>query len=153
MRARPLAVAVAAFLLGGLGNVAFSAHSGSVAGPVLLRFVFGAVLAIWFLKVRRPERPALRSVRRPRLWLTVSAACESGAVVLLIAASEYVSTLVFTLVGLAGTAVLALVGRRLSLGSGSRSQALVATGVVGAAATSVLTSADIAGDTEDGLDI
>ena len=148
MLARPLSVATAAYLLGGLGNVAFSAHSGSVAGLVLLRFLFGAALAIGFLKLQRPERPALRSVRRPRVWLMVSAACESGAVVLLIAASEYVSTLVFTLVGLAGTAVLARAGRWLSLGSETRGQALVATGAVCVAALSVLTSSDISGRAE-----
>lgn len=113
---------------------------------MLLRFVFGAALAIGFLKVRRPERPALRPVRRPRLLLMVSAAREFGAVVLLVAASEYVSTLVLTLVALAGTAVLSLVGRLLSLGSGVvGGQALVATGAVRAATMSVLASADISG--------
>jgi drug/metabolite transporter (DMT)-like permease len=138
-----LPVAVAAFLVGGFGNVAFSAHSGSVAALILLRFAFGALLAAGFMVWRRPPRPELRTVRRPKLWLSVSAACESGAVVLLIAASQFVSTLVFTLVGLAGTAVLALVGRWLSLGSGTRGQALAAAGALAAAAASVLVSGDL----------
>lgn len=145
MSARPLTVAVAAYLLGGLGNVAFSAHSGSVAGLVFSRFVLGALCTSGFLWFRRPERPALRTVRYPRMLLTVSAASESGSIVLLIAASEYVSTLVFTLVGLAGTAVSALAGRRLALGSGSRAQALTAAAAVCAAAVSVLVSDDISG--------
>jgi drug/metabolite transporter (DMT)-like permease len=135
-----LTVAVAAYLVGGLGNVAFSAHSGSVVGLVLLRFVFGAVMAGGFLVWRRPSRPSLRTVRYPGAWTSVSGACESGAVVLLIAASQFVSTLVFTLVGLAGTAVLALAGRWLSLGSGTRGQALAAVAALSAAAVSVFVS-------------
>lgn len=141
--ASALSVASASFLLGGLGNVAFSAHSGSVTGLVLVRFALGALLARAFLRWRRPARPDLRPVKRARLWMNVAAASEAGAVVLIVAASQYVSTLLFTLVNLAGTAALAMLGRRLSLGSGTRAQIFVAAAAVIAAAASVLASSDI----------
>jgi drug/metabolite transporter (DMT)-like permease len=137
---RTLLVAAAAFLLGGLGNVAFSAHSGSVAGLLLLRFAFGAAAARGYLTWRTPPRPALRQVARARWALGVSAACEAGAVVLLMAAAQYVSTLTFTLIGLVGTAALALIGRVLGLGNATRPQAFAATSALLVAAAAVLTS-------------
>jgi drug/metabolite transporter (DMT)-like permease len=122
----PLLVATVAFALGGLGNVAFSMHDGSVAGLSAVRFASGWVLATVLLRWLKPTRPALREVRHPRRALLLTGAADAACAIFVIAAATRVSTLTFSLVVALSPALLAAVGRRANFARGSARQAAAA---------------------------
>jgi len=92
---RPAAVALGAFLLGGLGNVAFSLHAGSPLGLAFHRYLIG--FALFSVLALTSARTAWAALRNRAVWGLGLA--EAGAVTAFMHASESVSTLVFMLVG------------------------------------------------------
>jgi drug/metabolite transporter (DMT)-like permease len=137
-RRNALAVAAAGFLIGGLGNVAWSAHTGSLTAVLLLRFTFGLLAGGGYRLLRRSERTVVDRPGKKKLHLTLAAACDAGSVVLLAAAAQRIDTLTFTLVALAGSVVLGALSRRHPSGRPTRWQALAAGGAIVFSALAVI---------------
>jgi drug/metabolite transporter (DMT)-like permease len=135
---RPLGVAVAAFAVGGVGNTLFAVHSGSQAGLALMRFGFGLIFTVAWLLVRRPPRPALRTVRFPRTALALTGLLEAGAVVLSMFAARHTGILVLTVIGATIPVLVGVLAYLLRLPGVSASNATLGLAAVAAAAGSVL---------------
>ena len=125
-----LTVAAVGFLIGGLGNVAWSTHTGSLAAVLMLRFTFGLLAGGAYRLVGRPERTAEDRQGTRKLPLTIAAACDAGSVVLLAAAAQRIDTLTFTLITLAGSVVLGVLSRSHPSGRPTRWQAVAAGGAI-----------------------
>lgn len=136
----PLVVAAMSMALGGVGNVAFSAHSGSQLGLLAARFAFGVVLATVWLQWRKPPKPSIREVRHPGLVLHWVGVFEALAVVCLMLSADYVDTLVFTALGICGPALVALGAKFLRLPQPTRLALMFATICVIAAGLSVFSA-------------
>lgn len=101
----PVPVAIFAFLLGGLGNVAFSYHDGSPAALATLRYISALMLLSAVLPF---AGGSLRAALRHRgTWLL--AAFEVVAVLCFMFAASRVPTYVFVLIGSLGPVLVVLV--------------------------------------------
>ena len=110
----PLVVAAGAYAAGGLGNVAFVAHSGSPAGFLLLRFALGALIALVLVRVRFAQtRP--RGVKAKRRSLLLTGALDATSVALLVFAAANTSVMVVTIISALTPALAALGARWLGL--------------------------------------
>jgi drug/metabolite transporter (DMT)-like permease len=133
-----LLLAALGFFIGGIGNVAWSLYSGSLAAALMLRFLAGIFVVGSYRIIRRPSHPNLNKVGNGRVHLSISSAFDAGSVVLLAAAAQSVDTLTFTLIGLAGSGLLGLIAHRLPLAKASRAQIFVATGALTFSALAVV---------------
>ena len=101
----PLSAATAAFVVGGLGNVAFSYHDGTPAALASLRYVLALVLLSAVLPFARGSLRA--ALRQPAAWLL--AAFEVVTVVCFMFAASRIPTYVFVLIGSLGPVLVVLV--------------------------------------------
>lgn len=105
---KALLVACTAYIIGGLGNVAFSMHDGNVTGLTLVRFPAGILVALLLGKtLRATNQQPNESRRRGRIALHVAGASEAAAIALLMKASETTTTFLLTVAGMLVPAIVA----------------------------------------------
>lgn len=127
----PLVVAALAAAIGGVGNTAFSLHSGNSLGLALPRFGFGLLVVSIYARTPRIRAHVPAEIHgQPRSWAHAAGFFEALSVILLMAAAQHTTTLVFSLFGALSPALVALGSRLVSLPQASGRQAAIATTAV-----------------------
>lgn len=136
---KALLVACLAYIIGGLGNVAFSMHDGNVTGLTLVRFPAGVLVALLLGKtLKAADRRPDGSRRRGRIALHVAGASEAAAIALLMKASETTATFLFTVAGMLVPAIVAAASPLIGVPRPSGRRAVLAALAVAAATAAVL---------------
>jgi len=138
---KALLVAAAAYIIGGLGNVAFSMHDGNVTGLTLIRFPAGIIATLLLGKLLRAPA-AVTPERNSRLALHVAGASEAAAIALLMKASETTATFLFTVASMLVPAIVALASPLIGVARPNGRKAALAAAAVTAAAIAVLIGND-----------